>query len=333
MASTTTKIQWTDATWNPVRGCALVSPGCTNCYAMRQAHRHSGPGRPYEGLTRLSGGRPVWTGSARLVSHALSEPLGWRAPRRVFVNSMSDLFHEDLTNEEIASVFGVMAGAPRHTFQVLTKRAERMRDWFRWVATAQTGLKSVESWPNFTIAWHAKLALESGGAPMSWHIPEGQPWPLPNVWLGVSVEDQQRADDRIPALFDTPAAVRWVSLEPQLEDVDLSPFLGDSAREAYGAALQWVVCGGESGPRARPWCVSWGANVVHDCEETSTPLFMKQFGDRAYETDPNALEIGDQRGPEGWPVHRWLELHAKKGGDPAEWPAYLRVRQWPGVRA
>src|SRR5437868_3367208 len=126
-------IEWTDATWNPVRGCAIVSPGCKNCYAMKFAHRFSGPGGRYEGLTQLSDRGPVWTGVVRPAPAMIAEPLRWKKPRRIFVNSMSDLFHEDVPNEYIAAVFGVMgACAGHHTFQILTKRAERLPEWFAW---------------------------------------------------------------------------------------------------------------------------------------------------------------------------------------------------------
>ncbi|HEX2677999.1 MAG TPA: DUF5131 family protein, partial [Polyangiales bacterium] len=128
-----TAIEWTDTVWNPVRGCARVSPGCESCYAERQAHRFSNPGGPYEGLTVLGKHGPRWSGRARFVPETLDAPLRWRKPRRIFVNSMSDLFHHDITNEQIAAVFGVMAACPQHTFQVLTKRAERLPEWFRWV--------------------------------------------------------------------------------------------------------------------------------------------------------------------------------------------------------
>lgn len=138
--STQTSIEWTDVTWNPVRGCSLVSAGCANCYAMKQAHRFSGAGKPYDGLTELGPQGPRWTGKIQLVEEALDAPLHWKKPRRIFVNSMSDLFHEDVTNKFIASVFGVMAACPHHTFQVLTKRPDRLRQWFGWVESKRSGL-------------------------------------------------------------------------------------------------------------------------------------------------------------------------------------------------
>ena len=169
MATEHSSIQWTDATWNPVRGCSIVSPGCTNCYAMKQAHRFNGLGQPYEGLTRLTSKGPVWTGTIRLVPEALDQPLRWRRPRRIFVNSMSDLFHEDVPEDFLIATFGAMFMANQHIYQILTKRPERMcrflTDAGQWVSN-----------------------------------------PRRNIWLGVSCEDQATADERIPLLLQTPAA-------------------------------------------------------------------------------------------------------------------------------
>jgi protein gp37 len=254
MADTT--IQWTDAVWNPVRGCTILSPGCTNCYAMRQAHRFSGQGKPYEGLTRSRAkDGPVWTGDVRLVREHLAVPLGWKNPKRIFVNSMSDLFHEGLTDDEICEVFEVMARTPQHTFQILTKRPERM--------------------PAIASRFN-----------------------LPNVWLGTSVEDQVRADERIPHLLATPAAIRFLSCEPLLGPLDLRPFL---AHEPDG---KWVIVGGESGPNARPFELDWGRSIVEQTRAAGVACFVKQLGSR-------------------------VRMKDRKGGDPAEWPAELRVREWP----
>src|SRR5690606_22560010 len=180
-----TTIEWTQGTWNPVSGCTRVSPGCDNCYAMRQAHRFSGNCQPYEGLTTIRRGKVDWTGSVRFVPEMLEVPLQ-RKPTTWFVNSMSDLFHESLTNEQIASAFGGMAATPQHTYQILTKRPKRMREWFGWLDGRR---------------------------------------PLHNVWLGVSCEDQARADERIPHLLSTPAAVRFVSAEPLLGPIALRAWM------------------------------------------------------------------------------------------------------------
>lgn len=219
-------IAWTDRTWNPIRGCSRVSEGCRNCYAEGVAARFSGPGLAFEGLARRTEkGLPQWTGSVRLVNERLGDPLRWRVRQKVFVNSVSDLFHEHFTNEQIAAVFGVMARAWGHTFQVLTKRPQRMREWFAWMAreveTVNAGRGAPAAWICLAHAqWesdHKKLRDEQSI--------ERCDWPLHNVWLGVSVEDQATADARIPLLLDTPATQRFVSAEPLLGSLDLTPWM------------------------------------------------------------------------------------------------------------
>lgn len=295
----TTTIEWTDATWNPVRGCSIVSEGCRNCYAMKQAHRFSGEGMPYEGLTELGPQGPRWTGTIRLVPELLDAPLRWKTPRRIFVNSMSDLFHEDVPDEFIVSVFTVMAIAEKHTFQVLTKRPRRMLDLLsKWTSE------------DLYTAWH-----DFTGEP-----PEVSAWPLPNVWLGVSVEDQKTADERIPILLQTPAAVRFVSAEPLLGPVDLqrSDELAMVQCVRNGSTIErgidWVIVGGESGPGARPCDVAWIRSIVEQCQAAAVPCFVKQLGSHPF--DDGTL-----------PTERLLK--SRKGGDPAEWPADLRVREMP----
>lgn len=349
MATATTDIAWTDRTWNPVRGCSVVSPGCHSCYAMKQAHRFSGPGQPYEGLTKLTArSGPQWTGQIRLVEEALLEPLKWRKPARVFVNSMSDLFHEGVPDAFIDQVFAVMALAPRHTFQVLTKRPERMRDYFapgkyRDVKVADAAKVLHRQVRPFALPDESIFEARPVAFNLPWMI---HAWPLPNVWLGVSVEDQQRADERIPLLLQTPAAVRFISAEPLLGPVDLvmplraycptcdcyllgqrmgAPYFGNDpyhgrVDEWCGTTsthLDWVIVGGESGPGARPMCVSWVRNIVHDCAEAKVPCFVKQLGAKPYEQYDDGGVLSDVR------------LHDRKGGDPAEWESYLRVREFP----
>ncbi len=196
MSTAKSRIEWTDRTWNPVRGCSLVSPGCTNCYAMKQAHRFSGAGKAYEGLTRRRTRLgPVWTGDIRLVHEALAEPLRWRGSSRVFVNSMSDLFHDEVPDDFVDRVFGVMAAcrslgpdaAPGHTFQVLTKRAERMRDYL--------SVDRREAW-----ARHAATLGGAHGEDAMYDAVASWRGPLPNVHLGVSIEDQQHGLPRIEHL-------------------------------------------------------------------------------------------------------------------------------------
>lgn len=280
-----TGIEWTDVTWNPTRGCSRVSPGCEKCYAERQAARFAGAGGPYHGLVRVGPNGPRWTGDVRLVPDSLTAPLHWRKPRRVFVDSMSDLFHEKISNEDIAAVFGVMAASPQHTFQVLTKRAERMLEWFMLVA-ARRPTVTMEPVAYCLGAMHGVLRRPSAAVA---HDGDGRPpWPLPNVWLGVSVEDQQRADERIPPLLATPAAVRFVSYEPALGPVDFQRYIYDGAwmndplatRGFTATRLNWIIVGGESGPGAREFDLAWARSIVAQCRAAGVAMFIKQDSGR-----------------------------------------------------
>jgi len=258
MAKNKTNIQWTEITWNPTIGCSLMSPGCTNCYAMKFAHRlasFGGPvGRRYSGLTEVAAnGEPVWTGVVKLVEEALLQPLSWRGRKRVFVNSMSDLFHPDLPFTAVARIWAVMALAARHTFQVLTKRPDRMRDWLNDPATPA--------------AVEAEMRKIRPGARLA-------AWPLRNAWVGTSVEDQKRADERIPILADTKAAVRFLSIEPLLGPV----YLKAAATPSVLRRLHWVIVGGESGPRARPMHPAWARSLRDECAQSGIAFFFKQFG-------------------------------------------------------
>jgi protein gp37 len=313
-----TTIEWTDVTWNPIRGCSLVSAGCQNCYAMRQAHRFARPGQPYEGLTELGPHGPRWTGQIRLVPKLLDAPLHWRTPRRIFVNSMSDLFHEEVPDEFIDQVFSVMASAARHMFQVLTKRPERMRQY-----CLSRAVMPREMFPRLI---HRYMDLDRS---VEWT----KTWPLPNVWLGVSVEDQHTANERISLLLQTPAAVRWISAEPLLGPISFRACLN---------RLDWVVVGGESGSRARPCDVDWIRSIVQQCQKANVPVLVKQLG--AYIVDRN--DAGFEGDTEtSWPMDTYLDdplndwsyqsaairlrLRDRKGGDPAEWPQDIRVREYP----
>ena len=232
-----TGIEWTNETWNPVTGCAKVSQGCKNCYAEGVAHRFWAKQYP------PVGGRPRRFTDVQCHPDRLDEPLRWRKPRRVFVNSMSDLFHDDVPDEFIGQVFAVMGRAPQHTFQVLTKRPERMRRFCAW--TARTGNP-----------------------------------PLTNVWLGVSVEDQRASDERIPLLLQTPAAVRVLSCEPLLGPLEFSDVTrrSDAVHQLGKPALDgigWVIVGGESGPAARPCDVAWVRSIVEQCRAAGGPAFVQ----------------------------------------------------------
>lgn len=263
-----TRIEWTDATWNPVTGCTKVSEGCDHCYAETIAHRFAGtPAYPNGFAVTL---RP----------ERLDQPLRWQRPRRIFVNSMSDLFHSDVPDEYIARVFAVMALAPQHTFQVLTKRPGRMRsllssdDFVRKSATFARDL------------WNGNAGLREAAGGWAWDTTGLRPkvWPLPNVWLGTSVESQKWADVRIPQLLQTPAAVRFLSCEPLLGPVDLVPSLrawagGDAVQINHH--LHWVIVGGESGPHARPMHPDWARSLRDQCVAAGVAFHFKQWGEWA----------------------------------------------------
>ncbi|GAA4522441.1 phage Gp37/Gp68 family protein [Actinoallomurus oryzae] len=272
-------IEWTDATWNPVTGCTKLSPGCDHCYAETFAERWRGtPGHHFENGFDVT-----------LRPERLDQPLKWKKPRRVFVNSMSDLFHDAVPDAFIVAVFTRMWWSPQHTFQILTKRHGRMRSLMPRI---EPRLREMER------------DLDLLDAPTPLH------WPLPNVWLGVSVENQHWADLRIPALLQTPAAVRFISAEPLLGPLDLSRWLrpvpdcgyvdaqdGTCAhpaahtpechrwadcpvREAEDAwsGIDWVIAGGESGPGARPMHPDWVRSLRDQCEAIGEPFFFKQWG-------------------------------------------------------
>ena len=286
-----TGIEWTETVWNPSTGCDQVSPGCDNCYALTMARR----------LKRMGSAKYQRDGDPRtsgpgfgITEHAsaLDAPLRWRKPRKVFVNSMSDLFHDGVSAGFIGSVFEVMARTPQHTYQLLTKRHGRMRSLLtRW---AEEGARHGWAGPGTGVFRRDD---------MCWVGPVK--WPLPNVHLGVSVEDQRRADLRIPALLDTPAAVRWLSLEPLLGPVDLQAADPDALVDG---GLDWLVCGGESGPGARPLDLEWVRSLIEQGHRhPAGRVFVKQLG---------SVWAKDA----GW---------GGKGGLPEQWPADLRVREFP----
>jgi protein gp37 len=296
--SATSKIEWTDATWNPMLGCDKISPGCKNCYAIKDVHRMAGNPNPKiaaanQGLTVIEGGHPNWTGEVRFLPERLTIPLRRKKPTRYFVDSLSDLFHEGFTWPQIEHVFDVMKRTPRHTYQILTKRAENMEDFARY------------------------FSLSNGE-------------PLSNVWLGVSAETQKHADERIPHLLRTPAAVRFVSLEPLLGPISLQDFLpgrvnphwsghADDCPYSYWG-LNWVIVGGESGPGARPCETDWIRDILRQCKDAGVPCFVKQLG-----ADP-LLPRNTILHPR---ARRTLKLRDRKGGNMEEWPADLRVREMP----
>lgn len=336
------KIEWTDASWNPVRGCTKVSAGCKNCYAETFAERWRGvPGHPFEQGFDL-----------RLVPEKLSEPLKWRRPRRIFVNSMSDLFHEDVPFEFIDSVFSVMALCPRHTFQVLTKRPERMReyvsDFYPEGGRLEQMLQDVDGFLSDRMTVEDEKRLSCVDV-------------LPNVWLGVSCEDQATADERIPELLKTPAAVRFLSCEPLLGPVEIgvptevgrssssreNPFDTPIMSTRIPRGINWVIVGGESGTETRACNVQWVRSIVSRCRCSAVPVFVKQLGRRPYDLSRIDAVPGNSklftREEIAIPEHAetagrilgecmdaaFLKLRHPKGGDMSEWPPDLQVREWP----
>lgn len=386
-----TSIEWCDKVWNCIRGCTRVSPGCVNCYAEATAARFSGAGSSYaevmerststppgafHGYAIMTDSGPRWTGKVELIEDMLDIPLHWRTPRRVFVNSMSDLFHEALPDEAIDKVFAIMALCPQHTFQVLTKRPERMLNYCAAVETryrlgiATFDLASRLPVPkNGRVLPHEHRPDSTEEDPKLWSV-----WPLPNAWLGVSVEDQATADSRIPLLLQTPAALRFVSYEPALGPVDFTrldyrdqirrelvkfarwdakqngtdeeraasqaaasipagdlsqgegnPALNALTGESFdgwdsGAGekkLDWVIVGGESGSGARPFRIDWARSAIEQCRAAGCACFVKQLGawPCEIEEDGRCTKVYDFRD--------------RKGGDPAEWPDGLLVREFP----
>lgn len=358
-----TDIEWATKVWNFTRGCRRVSPGCGGpkgqggCYAEKTAYRFSGPGMPYEGLVEMGANGPHWTGKGRFVPEKLAEPLRIRKPtdgtrHRFFVNSMSDLFFEAFTNEQIAAAFGVMAACPQHDFLILTKRIRRALDFYQWLDSLQQTVEAnVATTRDYRVLQCVDQAEQQ--TPRLFPGDDDDPlpvqWPLPNVWLGVSVEDQQRADERIPDLLRCPAAVRFISAEPLLGPLDLRKYLNvggicecasdtpksrrceDKGRKGWircNAGMQrlsWVIAGGESGPRSRPCETAWLESIAKQCAEQlgwgtkpwPVPCFIKQLGAHVITDSPG--------GAGGVP----LKLKAKKGQRLDEWPESLRVQQYP----
>lgn len=224
-----TKISWTDETWNPIIGCQQISEGCKNCYAEKMAKRLCAMGKEqYFPVVDPHG----WTGKTNFVESQLEKPLKWKKPRMIFVCSMGDLFHKSVDFQDIIEIFLIMKKCPQHTFQILTKRPDIMRDFFEYAPNPY--------WGN-----------------------------LPNVWLGVTAENQEQANRRIPVLLKIPAKVRFVSVEPMLSEVIIKDI----------DKLDWIICGGESGHNARPMHPDWARSLKDQCESANVPFFFKQWGE------------------------------------------------------
>jgi protein gp37 len=345
-----TEISWCDSTWSPVRGCTRVSEGCRHCYSERMAARGlPGLRSPTTGCdfasNTISG--PRWSGRVELIESQLEIPLHWKKPRRIFVNSVSDTFHEALPDEAIDRIFAVMALCRQHTFMVLTKRAKRMREYLSDLSY-RTEVVGIEAEHRSGWDRYMRGSDETTGSGDDM-LPR---WPLPlsNVWLGVSVEDQATGDARIPLLLQTSAAVRFISAEPLLSAIDFSRYMSDNLQDsAWGSeteaggrdggllqpqkqsrqrtesagSISLILLGGESGPGARRCRVEWIRSVVEQCREAGCACFVKQLG---------AHVGGDWPEFPGYdPEINGYPIRHRKGGDPEEWPSDLRVRQMPEV--
>lgn len=311
------KIQWTGKTWNPFRSrnkvtgkvgwfCEHVSEGCRNCYAEKMnVNTYFGNGLDY---------KPAALDQIELFldENILRQPLHWRKPSKVFPCSMTDAFGRFVSDEWLDRMFAVAALAKQHTFQFLTKRADRAQEYMQRLSRSVEPLEKAARSMGHTFKFRSPLDGKEYGL---------LPWPIPNVWLGVSVEDQKTADERIPPLLQTPATVRWISAEPLLGPVNLNNFLYTrfqmgGARDMYNQ-LDWVVVGGESGKQAREFDVAWALSIIRQCGDAKVPVFVKQLGAHVTGPHENGVNVTS------------LTLRNKKGGDINEWPNDLRVRQFP----
>lgn len=288
-----TNISWTDKTWNPFVGCSKVSEGCANCYAIQRAKQNEGcadalinegqnPGRLayYIGLTKKTKNGTEWTGKVNFVPEALDVVLNRKKPTKWFVNSMSDLFHESISFDDIDKVMTAIALTPHHIYQVLTKRPERMLEYFT-NHKISCGCYSID--PSYL--------------------------PFSNLWLGVTVEDQKQVDRRIPYLLKTPAAVRFLSCEPLLEEIVVDPLGFQTIGKDKG--IDWVIIGGESGHKARPFHLEWAKSLIEQCQEAGVKVWFKQAGSNPYY--------------QGKP----LKLKSKNGTDLSELPEFCQIQEMP----
>ena len=295
-----------------------------------------------ENFARILPSGPRWTGRVEMIESALYASLHWRKPRRIFVNSMSDLFHESLAFKTIALIYAAMPAAPQHTYQILTKRPERRLQFFEWLSEVSRSHAVTIPAGSFTERQALNLMWLSAGGPCA--IDSSIEMPAPFIWEGISVENQATAEARIPLLLQTRAAVRFVSYEPALELVDFSAI--HSRGLAHGNALtgegfdgrhlDWVIVGGESGPGARPFDIAWARQTIKQCKAAGVRCFIKQLG-------ANIGASGDTMF--GWPINTapgWSDftydppriyVTNRKGGDPEEWPEWARVREFPIARA
>jgi len=284
-----TKIAWADFAWNPVTGCSKVSEGCRHCYAEGLARRFNKEFKPWTVRNAEY--------NVRLHPERLDQPLHWKKPRRVFVNSVSDLFHEQVPFSFIAAVFGVMGWSKKQIFQILTKRPNRMLEFFSWLGALRGELGALECDPWIGCEIQAARRIDTTMQSVGAVINRGSDWPLPNVWLGFSAEDQDTFDERWKHLRQTPAAKRFVSLEPLLGPIILDDGPAGGGHTALttetdhpeDTKLDWVIVGGESGPGARPMNPRWIRDIRDQCQAAGVLFFFKQWGE--WVPDDRVLDV------------------------------------------
>lgn len=348
-----TSIPWTDYSWPVINGCRRASPGCENCYSERLSSTRLSKTGKYGGLAVFGDNGPRWTGEARLWEQHLDMPLKLQKPSKIFVCDMGDLFYAGVPKSWIDRVWARMLLCPRHTFQVLTKRVRRMREYLtdpglyeRLLRVADHEIRVAR--PKLTGVGISNPSLH----PAKW------------IWLGVSVENQEWADDRIPDLLETPAAVRFVSYEPAIGPVDFERIQwpgkhkvdvlrggtwelgGGFCNHSDMSTIDQVIVGGESGPGARPFDVAWARGVIRQCRAAGVSAFCKQLGANVRDRNDAGW---DGMEPESWPAHiDWpsrvdvngyredhrgahvrVRLFDRKGEDMSEWPSDIRVREFP----
>lgn len=305
--SDSSHISWTQSTWNPILGCQKESPGCANCYAVKEVYRMASNPNPKissvnSGLVhKLGNGKLDWTGEITTVPDRLNTPLKWKKPRRIFVNSLSDLFHPKVPDLFIDAVFATMAIANQHTYQILTKHPDRMAEYFNDPAERQNAIG------NAAID-HFDQMLTGDPECMNDEDFIYAPFPLPNVWLGTSVENQEYTDKRLPWLEQVPAVIRFVSAEPLLGPIDINE---------YWPNVDWVIVGGESGANARAMDPQWVRGLRDQCKARGVAFYFKQWG----EFSPNVLGINDT-----FPPARIGKKEAGRNLDGDEWNEFPEVK-------
>lgn len=322
-----TAVGWTDWTLNGVTGCDVQGPGCAHCFAARLAATRLKHVPRYKGLAILSAnGTPQWTGEVRIDYDVLAEPVHTMKPHKIFWTAYGDPFHAGYTDQQVAAQFGAMALAPHHTFQALTKRIGRAAQLLPTLTREDCVAALLALAPSFKLPTERQCkamdeAMRAQGRdPLAYHM--NPSWPLPHVWLGTSIENQEKANERAPLLVQAPAAVRFVSLEPLLEFVDLSKWL---------AGIDWVIPGGESGPRARPNDLAWVRSIVEQCRAAGKACFVKQLGKvpvENLETTGN-FRTNQTTGAREFEMIATHVILAGKHTDIDVFPEDLRVQQFP----